>query len=576
METRRVLPPRVNRAEVAQWSRDFQRRLRMLAVFAAACVVALFGRALYLGVEQSAFLQAQGELRHKRTLVLKATRGAILDRHGELLATSSPLASVWLDPYELAGRLEALTPIERLLARPMGSLADAVRRHRKQRFMYVARRIPPALGREIAALSVPGVYVGAESARFYPAAEVASAVVGLTNVDGHGVEGMELALDDQLRGRDGRRVVIRDLEGRVVDQLDSESAQRGSDVALTIDLRLQYAAHRALTARVAASGARWGTVAVLDVATGEVLAAAVVPSANPNARAQLTDGELRNRAVTDTFEPGSSIKPLVLAAALEAGAVTSDTVVDTSPGWIKIGPTTIRDPGPAGPMTLGQVLARSSNVAMARVALEMPAASLYEVLRGLGLGRATGSDFPGEVRGRLARSRTGPTAVTSLSRGYGVSVTAIQLAQAYAAIANGGALVPVRWVRDARPATARRVIEQRHARTVIGAMESVVAPDGTGRKAAIPGYRVAGKTGTAWSVVAGRYAPDRRTTVFAGVVPANSPRLACVVVLDQPRGAHAHGGDLAAPVFSQVVGHAVRLLGLPADGLTPEPSQDEP
>jgi cell division protein FtsI (penicillin-binding protein 3) len=412
-----------------------------------------------------------------------------------------------------------------------------------------------------------------EYRRYHPAGEVAGHVIGFTDIDDRGQEGLELAFDYWLAGEPGSKRVLQDRMGRIIGDVEGIKDPRpGRELATSLDLRLQYLAYRELKGAVAEAQARSGSVVLLDVHTGEVLAMVNQPSYNPNDRSQRDASHYRNRAVTDIFEPGSSIKPLVLATALESGRFTADTIIDTSPGYLEVdGRVLTEDSSRLGKIPVSTVLAKSSSVGMARIALELPAADIWHTLTALGIGRPTESGFPGESAGVLNEPQHWRAiGQATLSYGYGLAVTSLQLARAYAAIGAGGVMPPASFLALEEPPATERVLDADTAAELLRMLEGVVGPSGTGQRAAIPNYRVAGKTGTARIVEGGRYSDDRYTAVFAGLAPASDPRLAAVVVIDDPRGDEYYGGDVAAPVFARVVGGALRILAVPPDAL-PEP-----
>jgi cell division protein FtsI (penicillin-binding protein 3) len=546
-------------------------RLRARIVVAALVIVAgtLCARAVQLQVLDQQFLAKQGDMRYTRVAKIPAHRGAIVDRFGEPIAVSSPVDTVYVNPQELAQAPDEIPRLARALKRDPQWLAQRVTSNLDRQFLYVARHMDPADSARVRALGVPGAYLTREYKRYYPSGEVTGHVLGFTNLDDVGQEGLELAYDRSLAGIDGRKRVIQDGRGRIIENVESIAAPRPGEVLeLSLDLRIQYLAYRELKAAVRRHRARAGSVIVLDVHTGEVLAMVNQPSFNPNDRAQYEVARYRNRAVTDIIEPGSSIKPFVLAAALDSGRYRADTVIDTNPGMIRVGVKTIQDKNNLGAASLATILARSSNVGMAKIALSLEPDQLHGVLRDLGFGAVTSSGFPGESAGLLSGpAHWRPIGVATLAYGYGLSVTPLQLAQAYATIGSLGLRRPVTFRKVTAPVPAERVLDERVARDVIGLLEAVVT-QGTGGKASVPGYSVAGKTGTAWKAVGGSYSTDKYLAVFAGVAPASRPRLATVVLIDEPSGALYYGGDVAAPVFSSVMSGALRLMGVAPDDLS--------
>jgi cell division protein FtsI (penicillin-binding protein 3) len=548
-------------------AQQFRLRMRIVAGAIALAAVALFGRSVQLQVLDRQFLAEQGDMRHARVATMPAHRGAVLDRFGEPLAVSSPVDTVWVNPPEFAQAGDGISQLARALKRDRQWLAQRVTSSLDRQFLYVARHMDPADAAKIKALGIPGVYLLREYRRYYPNGEVTGHLLGFTNLDEAGQEGLELAYDQSLAGVDGQKRVIQDGHGRIVQDVESIRAPRpGEDLHASIDLRIQYLAYRELKAAIRRHRARAGSVIVLDVNTGEVLAMVNQPSFNPNDRSQYEVARYRNRAVTDIFEPGSSIKPFVVAAALASGRYRPDSMVDTAA--LKVGIKTIRDKHDYGVVDLGQVLARSSNAGMAKIALSLEPAQMHDTLAALGFGEVTASGFPGESAGLLSgAAHWRPIGIATMAYGYGLSVTPLQLAQAYATIGAGGVRHPVTFRRAEGPVPGERVLPERIARDLVGLLEEAVLPTGTGIKAAVPGYRVAGKTGTAWKATAGGYSTDKYLSVFAGVVPASRPRLAVVVMVDEPGGALYYGGDVAAPVFAAVVAGALRLMSVAPDDL---------
>ena len=550
-------------------ARRFRNRARMAVLGLALVACVLAARAVQLQVLDQEFLAQEGDKRYLREARMPAHRGAIVDRFGEPLAVSSPVDTVWVNPQVLAQSPDQITQLGKALKRDPQWLAQRVTSNLDRQFLYVARHMDPADAARVRALGIPGTELMREYKRYYPNGEVTGHVLGFTNLDEAGQEGLELAYNQSLAGSDGMKRVIKDAQGRIVENVESIRAPRpGEDLATSIDLRIQYLAYRELKAAVRRSRALAGSVIVLDVHTGEVLAMVNQPSFNPNDRAQYEVARYRNRAVTDIIEPGSSIKPFVMAAALRSGRYRADTVVDTTPGTVQVGVKTITDKHNLGAVDLSTILAKSSNVGMAKIALSLEPRQVHDTLTSLGFGQVTASGFPGESAGLLSgAAHWRPIGIATMAYGYGLSVTPLQLAQAYATIGSFGVRRPVTFHRVDGPAPGERVLEQAVSRDLIGLLEHVVAPDGTGAKATVPGYRVAGKTGTAWKAVGGGYSQNRYTAVFAGLVPATRPRLAAVVLIDEPSGSQYYGGDVAAPVFAGVMSGALRLLGVAPDDL---------
>jgi cell division protein FtsI (penicillin-binding protein 3) len=547
---------------------SFRWRAYVLLALLGSCALALGWRAANLALRDHGFLASQGNARFSRVTAIAAHRGTIIDRYGEPLAVSTPVDSVWTNPRELALATDQIPRLATALKLDRQDLTRRITSNLDREFLYLARHLQPSEAQKIRALDIPGVYLRREYRRYFPAGEVAGHILGFTNVDDAGQEGLELAFDHWLAGEDGAKRVIQDRYGRVVQDVDSiRSARPGRDLVLSIDLRIQYLAYRELKAAIREQRARAGSVVVLDVATGEVLAMVNQPAYNPNDREQFLATTYRNRAATDIFEPGSSIKPFVVAAGLASGQYDDRSVIDTAPGFFKVGVKTIEDEhGSLGIINLATILAKSSNVGMARLALSLNPQLIWKTLTSLGFGQVTTSGFPGESAGLLSDyAHWRPIGIATMSHGYGLSVTPLQLAHAYAVLGALGVNRPVSFLRvDSAPA-GERVLDQHLCRELITMLESVVAAEGTGKRAAIPGYRVSGKTGTAWKATAGGYSTDRYMAVFGGMAPSSNPRLAAVVVIDEPSAGKYMGGDVAAPVFSAVVGHALRLLAVAPD-----------
>jgi len=556
------------------------RRLLVLAVLSLAGL-ALVARAVDLQVVRKDFLQGQGDARYLRVVSEPAHRGMITDRFGEPLAISTPVDSVWANPQELILARDSWPQLEKVLGLKRGVLERQLATKRDKEFMYLKRRVAPDLAQKVMALEVPGVALAPEYKRFYPAGEVTAHVVGFTNVDDKGQEGMELVYDARLKSIAGAKRVIKDRFGRVVENVERVSEpQPGEDLVLSIDRRLQYLAYRELKAAVKSNRADAGSVVILDVRTGEVLAMVNQPAYNPNNRSKLKSSHLRNRAVTDVFEPGSTIKPFTVAAALETGRFNGNTVVDVRPGRLKIGRKTIRDFRDYGVIDVSTILQKSSNVGASKLALAITPEQLWETFASVGLGTDSGSGFPGEPSGLLTDyGAWHDIQRATVSYGYGLSVTAMQLARAYAALASDGRPLPVSFLRRSEAQAAELatyyepVLSEKNLRKVRRMLERVVEEGGTGTRAAVPGYRIAGKTGTVKKSGAGGYVEDSYLALFAGIAPASDPRLAMVVMIDEPRGEKYYGGVVAAPVFSRVMAGALRMLDIPPDNMDPNPDQ---
>ncbi len=554
--------------------KSYRWRSALVLVLVLTGAALLAARAVELQVLDHAFLLHQGDERALRVVTIAAHRGEILDRNGEPLAISSPVDSIWVNPQLINQHLGELPVLARALHESEPSLARRIAVHQDRQFLYLARQMPPDQAARIKALGVPGLYLMREYQRFYPAGEVAGHVVGFTTIDDRGQDGLELSYDRVLRGTDGAKRVLQDMYGDYVQDVDSIRAPRpGHDLVTSIDLRIQYLAYRALKGAIERYHARAGSVTVIDCDTGEVLAMVDQPAFNPNNRAQFEPNLYRNRAATDIMEPGSSIKPFIMAAALTSGEYHPDSIVDTSPGYLKVGDKIFEDEHDLGPIDLATILAKSSNVGAAKVALSLPPQLIWKTLTNLGFGQVTGSGFPGEAAGILTNyTEWRPIHIATLSHGYGISVTALQLAHAYATIGAYGLERPVSFIRVTGPVAGVRVLRAGVAHSLIRLMEHVVSPIGTAPLAAVVGYKVAGKTGTAWLSDDGGYSVHRYMAIFAGLIPASHPRLATVVVIDQPTGPLYYGGEVAAPVFSSVMGGAMRLLDVPPDDLQNVPA----
>lgn len=527
----------------------------------------LAGRSAQLQLVDQAFLQEQGDARHLRVVKVPAHRGMITDRNGEPLAISTPVQSVWVNPQELVATPGELSKVAELLVLDVDRLQRLIGQRKDLKFVYLRRRIPPDRAQQIMALGVQGIYLQREYRRYFPAGEVAGHLIGFTNVDDHGQEGLELAYDDWLTGEPGAKRVIKDGHRHIVENVENiRSARPGKPLSLSIDRRIQYLAYRELKAAVRQNNARSGSIVVLDSRTGEVLALVNQPSFNPNNRKRLKPNRLRNRAVTDVFEPGSTMKPFVIAAALQSGDYRASTTISTSPGQFQVGVHTIKDMHDYGVLDMAGVIRKSSNVAASKIALSLNPESLWGYLSSAGFGQSTGSGFPGEADGHLANyHRWRDIERATLAYGYGLSVTAMQLAQAYSVFANDGYRVPVSLLRREKQPKREIIFSPEVARTVRGMMESVVHEGGTAPLAAVPGYRVAGKTGTVHKSVSGGYSADKYIAVFAGMAPASDPSLVTVVMINEPRKGKHFGGQVAGPVFSRVMAGALRVLNVPPD-----------
>ena len=552
-----------------QTARRFTGRVSLVIAFFVLAAVSLVARAVHLQVFNKVFLNQQADTRHLRTEKISAHRGSIMDRNGDPLAISTPVDSVWANPKELAAAVERVPDLARSLGLDPELLMRRITRSMDKEFLYLKRHLSPDQAHMVMALNLPGVNVMREYRRYYPAGEVAGHLVGFTSVDDDGQEGLELAFNHWLSGESGAKRVLKDRLGRSVENVASIRPPRhGRDLRTSIDLRLQYLSYRTLKAAIQQYKAESGSIVILDIVTGEVLAMVNQPTYNPNDRAQYSAERYRNRAITDIFEPGSSIKPLILAAALDSGRYRASSIVDTSPGYVVVGPKKIEDPRNLGRISLTTILSRSSNVGATKIAMSLEPNQLWGTMTRFGLGSLTASGFPGESAGLLTHYNDWrQISQATLGYGYGVSVTPLQLAQAYAAIGSGGVIRPVSLVRLDEAATGKRILDREIAMSIRSMMEEVVRPGGTGNNASIAGYRVAGKTGTAWKFAAGGYSEDKYFSIFAGLVPASDPRLAAVVVIDEPSGDLYYGSEVAAPVFADVMAESLRLLAIPPDAL---------
>jgi cell division protein FtsI (penicillin-binding protein 3) len=533
----------------------------------------ILGRAFYLQLYHRDFLQNQGNVRYLRNLEIPAHRGMILDRNGEVLAVSSPVDSVWANPGDVLAHGTQLPALADLLGLDSVALEKRLGERQDREFMYVRRHLPPHLAQHVIGLGIPGINLQREYRRYYPTAEVTSHLLGSTNIDDVGQEGLERVFEQWLQGVSGSKRVIKDRLGRVVGDVESIQVQQpGKKLFLSIDRRVQYLAYRALKAAVIKHRAQGAAAVVLDVHSGEILAMVNQPAGNPNNRHALKPALLRNRAVTDVFEPGSTLKPFTVALALERKAYTPTTFVDTAPGYLRVGRHVVRDVHNYGRLDVAHVISKSSNVGTSKIALSLPRDELWALYAKLGFGQPTGSGFPGEQAGSMSHFSTwGDFEYATHAFGYGVSVTALQLAQAYGVLAADGVRRPLSLLRRDRPVESEeRLLSAETCRQIRAMLELAVGPKGTGSKAMVPNYRVAGKTGTVHKIIDGRYAPHRYVSLFAGMVPASRPRLVMVIAVDDPKGKHYYGGLVAAPIFSTVMTGALRLLNVTPDAVKPD------
>ena len=542
----------------------------VLFAFVSAFAV-LLGRSLWLQAVQTGFLQERGEARYSRVLEVPATRGRILDRRGDALAISTPVKSIWAIPEDLKATAAQLRQLGQLLGVEPRELERRLTGTSRD-FVYLKRQIPPETAARVAELGIPGLYQQREFRRYYPGGETMAHVVGFTGVDDIGQEGIELAFQASLAGASGSRRVIKDRLGHVVEDIESiRAAQDGKDLRLALDSKLQSLAFTALKHAVETHKAKGGALVALDTRTGEVLALANVPSYNPNNRARLTGAQLRNRVITDLFEPGSTLKPFTVALALDLGQVTPETVIQTAPGRLTIARHTIHDAHAGGAMSVAQVIQKSSNVGAAKIALSLPREEMRENFRRVGFGAPPQLGFPGEAAGKVREARTWrPIEQATMAYGHGISVSLIQLARAYTAFARDGELLPLSLVRTDMPVAGRQVLSAETARAMRAMLEAATQPGGTAPRARVMGWRVAGKTGTAHKLENGGYASHKYIASFVGFAPASDPRLVIAVMIDEPSAGQYYGGAVAAPVFAQVMQGALRLMNVPHDApLTP-------
>ena len=541
-------------------------RSRLLLLLAIAGFATLAARAFFLQGLNTDFLQAKGEARYGRVLEMPASRGTVKDRHGQPLAISTPVESICATPDDFDVEDRQLAQLAHVLEIAPAEIRQKVARKDRQ-FVFLKRQISPEQAAKVMALRIPGVFQQREYRRYYPAGEVMAHVVGFTGIEDNGQEGIELAADGRLTGVPGSRRVIKDRKGRIVEDVESLRAPRdGDEVTLAIDHRLQFLAHRELKAAVEANRAKGGSMVILDAKTGEILALVNQPDYNPNNRANVTGRQTRNRSVTDLFEPGSTMKPFTVAAALDAGIVTPETMIQTAPGTMTIGGWTISDSHPNGLLSVAQVIQKSSNVGAAKIMLAMAPERVGTLYRELGFGALPQTGFPGEARGQLRPwAKWKPIEQATMAYGHGLSVSLLQLARAYTIFTNDGHLLPLALTkRDALP-IGKPLIRRDTAQSLTRMMEMAVLPGGTAPRAQVPGYRVAGKTGTAHKAEAGAYAEHKYVSSFVGFGPVADPRFIVAVMIDEPAGAKYYGGDIGAPVFASVMGAALRMMSVPPD-----------
>lgn len=541
-------------------------RARLVLAALAVGFVLLIGRSVYLQVMKTGFLQEKGDRRYSRVIDVPATRGRILDRAGEALAVSTPVKSVWVIPEDFIASAQDKQKLVKLLGISQEDLESKLKQKARD-FVYLKRQLSPETADNVAKLALAGLYQQREYRRYYPGGEVTAHVIGFTDVEDQGQEGVELAHQPTLRGKAGSRRVIKDRLGRIVEDVESiRTGQDGADLTLSIDSKIQSLAFAALKEAVQRHRAKAGALVAIDPHSGEIVALANIPSFNPNNRSRLSGAQLRNRVITDTFEPGSTLKPFAVALALERGQVSPDTVIDTSPGSLQLASLTIRDVHAEAALTVSQVIQKSSNVGAARIALGLPREEMWSLFQRTGFGAAPELGFPGAVAGRVRPWKTWrPIEQATMAYGHGISVSLLQLARAYTIFARDGDMVPLTLEKASGPVLSTSVITPQTARTMRAMLESVTQLGGTAPRARIMGWRVAGKTGTAHKQENGGYAANRYLSSFVGFAPVSNPRLVIAVAIDEPAAGQHYGGMVAAPVFAQVMQGALRVLGVAHD-----------
>jgi cell division protein FtsI (penicillin-binding protein 3) len=545
-------------------------RSRVVLVLLLAWFTGLTLRAAYLQGFQHDFLQQKGDARYSRVIELPANRGAVADRNGEPLAISTPMESIWAVPDDATATHGQMEQLALLLKMDRSEIEKKVKQSPGS-FVYLKRQIPPATAAQVMQLKIPGLFQQREYRRYYPAGLEMAHLVGFTGIDDKGQEGAELAYDALLAGVPGAKRVIKDRAGRIIEDVESIRApQQGQGLTLSIDSKIQHLAYRELKAAVAQHRAKAGAIAVIDVRNGEILALANLPDYNPNNRGRLTGQQLRNRALTDTFEPGSTLKPFTIAAALQSGQFSPESIVQTAPGSLRVGTSIIHDAHRHGALSVAEVIQKSSNVGAAKIALSLPAEAMWNVFKAVGFGAPPQSGFPGEASGRLRSYKSWrPIEHATMAYGHGMSLSLVQLARAYMVFAAGGEIKPVSLLKLDKNPAGTKVISRRTAESVKSMLELVVQPGGTAPRAQVAGYRVAGKTGTAHKQAGGGYASDRYVSSFVGFAPASAPRLIIAVMIDEPEGEY-YGGTVAAPAFANVMSGALRMLAAPYDAPLPD------
>ncbi|MBI5259088.1 MAG: penicillin-binding protein 2 [Burkholderiales bacterium] len=541
-------------------------RSRFVVALVAMAFVGLLGRAAYVQLIGAEFFQKQGEKRYAHTLDVPASRGRILDRNGLLLATSVPAPSLWAIPKDFDANAEQRRQLLKLLDMDAREF-DGRLNSGSQNFAWIRRQVDPETWAQIKALGIKGLYETREYKRRYPEGESAAHVVGFTNIEDQGQEGIELAFQKDLQGKDGMRGVVKDRLGRVVEDMGlATEPVNGRDIQLSIDSKVQFFAYQRVRDAVAEHKAKAGSVVVLDVQTGEILALANYPSYDPGQRSHLSGAQLRNRALTDVFEPGSTMKPFVVAWGLETGRVKVDTPIQTAPGSITITGSTIKDAHPHGVLTVQEVIQKSSNVGTVKIGMQMQARELWELFSNVGYGQKPQISFPGAVTGRLRPYKTWrPIEQATMCYGYGLSASLLQIARAYTAFARDGEVIPVSMMRQEQPGAGLRVVSPGTAREIRKMLQMAAGPGGTGTMAQTIGYSVGGKSGTAHKQEGKGYASNKYRSWFVGMAPIDKPRIVVAVMVDEPSNGVYYGGAVAAPVFSQVVQQTLRMMGVPPD-----------
>ncbi|MGD8170957.1 penicillin-binding transpeptidase domain-containing protein [Vibrio sp. TRT 21S02] len=570
MSSKKVTPKKTTPKPEATSPVVINWRIYVVLSFVFCAFALLVGRIAYIQIIEPDNLIKQGDMRSVRAKTLHSARGIISDRNDEPLAVSVPVQAVWADPatiFKQGGlddrdRWYALADV---LGLKRQSLITKIERNKTRRFIYLQRQVSPAMANYIRELKLAGIGLKAESRRYYPAGEVSAHLVGVTGIDGHGLEGVERSYDKWLTGEAGKRIIRKDRYGRVVENISLEEREEGKPLQLTIDQRLQAIAFRAIKQAVADYRATSGSAVILDVKTGAVLAMVNAPSYNPNNRSDLQSAKMRNRVITDALEPGSTVKPFVVLAALENGVADENTIIDTGNGIMQIGGSRVRDTSRAGKASLAKILQKSSNIGVAKLALSMPLEALLGMYSSVGLGEISGLNLIGETAGIFPnRRRWSKFEIATLAFGYGISITPLQLAHAYATLGNYGKYQPIHIIDNNQQDLSRQVIDKDNARKVLNMLETVTQPGGTATKAAVPGYRIAAKTGTSRKASAGGYS-DEYVAVTAGLAPVSDPRVALVVIVNEPQGDLYYGGSVAGPVFAEIMKGTLQILNIAPD-----------